>query len=119
MTNRKEPLEVYFYRTSSGREPVKEWLKSLPKEDMKTIGIDIKTVQFGYPIGMPLTRVLHGTKGLEEVRSNISNGIARVIFHVENNTIILLQGFIKKSQNTPQKELDTAVKRYKDCHLRK
>ena len=119
MTNRKEPLEVYFYRTVSGNEPVKEWLKSLPKEDMKTIGTDIKTVQFGYPIGMPLTRVLHCTKGLEEIRSNISNGIARVIFYVEDNTIILLHGFIKKSQSTPQNELDTAVKRYKDCHLRK
>ena len=76
MTNRNEPLEVYFYQTPSGNEPVKEWLKSLPREDMRTIGYDIKTVQFGYPIGMPLTRILHGTNGLEEVRCNISNGIA-------------------------------------------
>lgn len=115
MTKRNEPLEVYFYQTSFGREPVKEWLKSLPREDMRKIGFDIKTVQFGYPIGMPLTRVLHGTKGLEEVRSNISNGIARVIFFVEDNKIILLHGFIKKTQETPQKELDVAIKRYKDC----
>ena len=116
MADRKEPLEVYFYATNSGNEPVKEWLKSLPREDMRTIGFDIKTVQYGYPIGMPLTRVLHGTKGLEEVRCNISNGIARVIFYVENNKMILLHGFIKKSQETPQKELDIAIKRYKDCH---
>ena len=68
---------------------------------------------------MPLTRVLYGTKGLEEVRSNISNGITRIIFYVENNTIILLHWFIKKSQSTPQNELDTAFKRYKDCRLRK
>ena len=119
MTDRKEPLEVYFYMTASGNEPVKEWLKSLPREDMRTIGIDIKTVQYGYPIGMPLTRLLHGTKGLQEIRSNISNGIARVIFYVEDNTIILLHGFIKKSQETPQKELDTAIKRYKDILSRK
>ena len=116
MTNRTEPLEVYFYKTDLGNEPVKEWIKSLPREDMRTIGFDIKTVQFGYPIGMPLTRVLHGTKGLEEVRSNISNGIARVIFYVENNTMILLHGFVKKSQATPQKELDVAIKRYKNCN---
>ena len=116
MTNRTEPLEVYFYKTDSGNEPVKEWLKSLPREDMRTIGFDIKTVQFGYPIGMPLTRVLHGTKGLEEVRSNISNGIARVIFYVEDNTMILLHGFVKKSLATPQKELDVAIKRYKNCN---
>ena len=68
MTLRNSTLNVYFYCTSSGNEPVKEWLKSLPREDMRTIGFDIKTVQYGYPIGMPLTRVLHGTKGLEEVR---------------------------------------------------
>ena len=60
--------------------------------------------------------VIYGTKGLEEVRCNISNGIARVIFFVENDKMILLHGFIKKSQETPQKELDIAIKRYKDCH---
>ena len=94
------------------------WLKELPREAMQCIGYDIKTVQFGYPIGMPLTRLLHGKDGitLEEIRCNISNGIARVIFYVENNKIVLLHGFIKKSQETPQKELDVAVKRYKDCH---
>ena len=116
MAQRSSALEVYFYQTSSGNEPVKEWLKSLPRVDMRTIGFDIKTVQYGYPIGMPLTRVLHGTGGLEEVRCNISNGIARVIFYVENDTMVLLHGFIKKSQETPKKELDVAIKRYKDCH---
>lgn len=114
MAKRTEALEVYFYKTSSGNEPVREWLKSLSKEDMKLIGFDIKTVQYGYPIGMPLTRILHNTGGLEEVRSNITNGIARVIFYVENNKMILLHGFIKKTQATPQKELDLAIKRYKD-----
>ena len=114
MTQRTSALEVYFYATNSGNEPVREWLKNLPKEDMRTIGFDIKTVQYGYPIGMPLTRVLHGTGGLEEVRCNISNGIARVIFYVEDNTMVLLHAFIKKTQETPKKELDVAIKRYKD-----
>ena len=85
MAKRTEALEVYFYKTSSGNEPVREWLKSLPREDMRTIGFDIKTVQYGYPIGMPLTRVLHGTNGLEEIRCNLSNGIARIIFCVEDS----------------------------------
>ncbi len=114
MTQRTEALEVYFYKTSSGNEPVIEWLKDLPKEDKRTIGFDIKTVQYGYPIGMPLTRVLHGTNGLEEVRSNVSNGIARVIFYVEDNTMVLLHAFIKKTQETPKKELDVAIKCYKE-----
>ena len=55
---------------------------------------------------------------LEEVRSNVSNGIARVIFYVEDNTMVLLHAFIKKSQKTPQKDLDVAIKRYKEL-LRK
>ena len=118
MVERNKPLAVYFYQTSSGNEPVRVWLKELPREDMRFIGYDIKTVQFGYPIGMPLTRLLHCKDGitLEEIRCNISNGIARVIFYVESNKIVLLHGFIKKSQETPQKELDVAIKRYKDCH---
>ena len=115
MNKRTGPLQVYFYQTSSGNEPVREWLKELPQEDRKTIGFDIKTVQFGYPIGMPLTRALHGTGGLEEVRCNISNGIARIIFYVEDNKMVLLHAFIKKTQETPKKELETATKRFKEC----
>jgi len=113
MNSRCEALEVYFYATDSGNEPVREWLKELPKEDKKTIGYDIKTVQYGYPVGMPLTRELKGTN-LEEVRCKISNGIARIIFCVEDNTIILLHAFINKTQKTPQKELNVAIKRYKE-----
>lgn len=79
----------------------------------KTIGYDIKTIQYSYPVGMPLTRVLKGTK-LEEVRCKTSNGIARIIFCVEDNTIILLHAFTTKTQKTPQKELDVAIKRYKE-----
>lgn len=65
---------------------------------------------------MPLTRILHGTGGLEEVRCNISNGIARVIFYVEDNTMVLLHAFIKKTQETPKKELDVAIMRYKELY---
>ena len=114
MTKRNIALEVYFYATSSGNEPVREWLKILPKADKKVIGEDIKTVQYGYPIGMPLTRILQGTNGLEEVRCKLSNGIARIIFYVEDNKMYLLHAFIKKTQKTPQKELDVAIKRFKD-----
>jgi len=47
-------LQVVFFRAQSGSEPVREWLKSLSVDDKKTIGEDIKTVQFGWPIGMPV-----------------------------------------------------------------
>jgi len=71
----KPKLTVVFYKTEAGNEPVQEWLKSLKREDRKTIGEDIKTAQFGWPLGMPLIRKLG--PGLWEVRSNISQGIAR------------------------------------------
>ena len=46
-------FQIIFYKTESGNEPVREWLKSLPRADRKIIGEDIKTVQFGWPLGMP------------------------------------------------------------------
>ena len=103
---------MVFYRTQAGNEPVREWLKSLKREDRKTIGADIKTAQFGWPLGMPLIRKVE--PGLWEVRSNISQGIARVLFTVEDNTMVLLHGFIKKSQKTPSSELNTARRRLAD-----
>lgn len=78
----REPiLLVVFFRTKAGNEPVREWLKSLKREDRKSIGEDIKTAQFGWPLGMPLIRKLE--PGLWEVRSHINQGIARMIFTVE------------------------------------
>ncbi|MCT7908600.1 type II toxin-antitoxin system RelE/ParE family toxin [Arcobacter lacus] len=103
-----------FYETSSGNKPVREWLLSLDKEDKKTIGNDIKTVEYVFPIGMPVCRKLVGTK-LYEVRSNISNQrIARVIFVIIDEYMILLNGFIKKEQKTPKNEIDIALQRMKD-----
>ena len=102
-------LDVVFYKTDAGIEPVREWLKSLPREDRRTIGEDIKTAQYGWPLEMPLIRKME--RGLWEVRSNVSIGIVRVIFTVQGATMILLHGFAKKSQKTPLNELDTARRR--------
>lgn len=107
-------LFVVFYQTETGHEPVREWLKSLKREDRKTIGEDIKTAQFGWPLGMPLIRKLEA--GLWEVRSRISQGIARVIFTVEDHTMVLLHGFIKKARKTPLGELNTARQRLANLH---
>jgi phage-related protein len=80
-------------------------------EDRKTIGNDLKTAQFGWPIGMPLIRKLDAD--LWEVRSRLNNRIARVIFTVEGDKMVLLHGFIKKSQKTPQSDLELAKQRLK------
>jgi phage-related protein len=105
-------LPAAFFMLPSGREPVREWLKNLAGPDRKVIGEDIKDVEFSWPIGMPLCRNLGG--GLWEVRSDLPHGrIARVIFCVHHGHMVLLHGFIKKSQKTPLLELDVASKRKK------
>src|SRR5580698_970879 len=77
--DRLTEIPVIFYRTAAGGQPVRDWLRSLPAEDRRTIGTDLATVQVGWPIGMPLCRSLGA--GLWEVRSMpTSNRIARLVF---------------------------------------
>ena len=105
-------LPARFYRLDSGREPVREWLKGLEPDERKVLGEDIKDVEFSWPIGMPLVRSLG--RDLWEVRSNLPRGrIARVIFCAERDCMVLLHGFIKKTQKTPQREIDLALRRRK------
>lgn len=109
----REPvLCVVFYRTEAGNEPVRQWLKDLRREDRKAIGQDIKTAQFGWPLGMPLIRKLE--PGLWEVRSHIPQGIARVLFTVVDDVMVLLHGFVKRSQKTPPGDLKVARQRLAD-----
>ncbi len=92
--------------------PVREWLLSLSPADRKIIGDDIRTAEFGWPVGMPLCRPIKGYKGLWEIRSRLDGGrIARVFFCAFDGSMILLHGFVKKSQKTPEKEIATAMKR--------
>ncbi len=106
-------LPARFYRSDAGREPVREWLKSLTVEDRKVIGEDIKDVEFSWPIGLPLVRSLG--KELWEVRSSLPHGrIARVIFCIAEKHVVLLHGFIKKTQKTPQSEIDLALRRKRE-----
>ena len=105
----KPKLPVKFFRTTEGREPVREWLKALSQEERKAIGDDIRTVQFGWPIGMPLVRKMEA--GLWEVRVDLPNGVARILFTVFEGDAVLLHGFVKKSDKTPLPDLKTARQR--------
>ena len=104
-------LEVVFYKEGT-REPVRQWLKGLRKNERKAIGMDIKTLQYGWPLGMPLCRPLGG--GLFEVRTSLKNKIARVIFCFAQGRIVLLHGFVKKTQKTPAPDLKLARQRQKN-----
>ncbi len=101
-------IPAIFFRTEAGGEPVREWLKTLPPEDRKRIGEDIKTVEFGWPIGMPVCKPMGG--GLYEVRTSLTrNRIARVLFYVDRKSrMVLLHGFIKKARKTPDDDLSLA-----------
>ena len=111
--DRPKTLPAAFYRSRSGAEPVREWLKSLSDEDRRRLGFDIGLVEFGWPVGMPLCRSLRD--GLWEVRSTLEgNRIARVIFCIADEQMVLLHGFIKKSRETPRADMDLAHARQRE-----
>ena len=101
-------LPAIFFRTEAGGEPVREWLRGLLIDDRRRIGEDIKTVEFGWPVGMPVCRPLGG--GIHEVRTTLArNRIARALFYIDKKgRMVLLHGFIKKTQKTPGEDLELA-----------
>ena len=102
-------LQAVFYKSLSGKEPVRDWLMKLDKQDRKTIGEDIATLEFSWPVGKPKCLPMKGNTGLYEVRSNLSSRrIARVLFVLVGDRMVLLHGFIKKTQKTPNKEIEKA-----------
>jgi phage-related protein len=109
-------IPVVFYRTRSGAEVVRNWLRGLEEADRHAIGQDLMRIQYRWPVGMPLCRALGG--GLWEVRSNLpSNRIARVLFSVHQERIVALHGFIKKTQKTPEADLALARRRKREFEL--
>ena len=113
MGDELKKLPARFFRSSTRSQPVRDWLLALPKPDRRRIGVDISTVEYGWPIGMPTCRAMG--KGLWEVRRELSqNRIARVLFCIAEGNMILLHGFIKKTRKTPKADLDIALARKKE-----
>ena len=97
----------------AGAEPVLEWLRNLDKADRRAIGLDLMRVQFGWPIGMPLVRSLKS--GLREVRSTLpSQRIARMVLCFHEGTLVVVHGFIKKTQKAPAEDLELARRRMRE-----
>mgnify|MGYP000338946147 CR=1 FL=1 len=110
MRTRPQKIELVFYRTNGGKEPVRDWLVGLDPANRREIGLDLQRVQYRWPIGMPLVRPLRG--GLFEVRTNLPDKtIARLLFCFHGGELFALHGFIKKSQRTPPEDLQLARKR--------
>lgn len=114
MSTHHKKIRAVFYKAPSGNEPVRDWLKhDVEPKDRRILGGAIATVEYGWPVGMPTSRSLGG--GLYEVRCSLaSRRIARVIFFIEDGRMVLLHGFIKKTQKTPKEALDLAQKRMKE-----
>ncbi len=104
-------IQVAFFVAPSGAEPTRDWIRSLDKPDRTRIGEDLKELEFGWPIGMPLCRPLG--QGLHEMRTNLKDRIARLMFGVVEGKLVVVHGFIKKSQATPAGDLELARKRLK------
>jgi len=105
-------LTAYFFKNDRGKMPVRDWILSLSPPNRKILGEDIKTVEFGWPVGMPTVKPM-GNK-LYEVRSSLSDGSdARVLFTIYKNSMVLLHGFRKKTRKTPKRQLDLAKRRMK------
>jgi phage-related protein len=103
-------LQAQFFELPSGSKPVREWLLKLSDDDRRVAGRDVQTVEFGWPIGMPVCRPLGD--GLYEVRSHFSGGrIGRILFCIAGGGMVLLHGFVRKTQKTPLADLALARKR--------
>jgi phage-related protein len=106
---------VLFYSTAAGNQIVRQWLQSFGRVDKVTLGEDLFAVQIGFPVGLPLCRPLG--QGLWEVRSTLTgNREARLIFYQDSQAgaLVVLHGFIKKTQKTPKSEIDIALKRKRE-----
>jgi phage-related protein len=113
MAKSLKPVPVVFWRSATGREPVREWLNELSREDKRTIGRDIAKVQYGWPVGLPLCRPL--SAGLWEVRASLpSKREARVFFGFHDGMLVALHAMIKKTQKTPAEDLTLARQRFKE-----
>jgi phage-related protein len=106
-------LPLVFYRSGTGAEPVRDWLKSLDRPDRLAVGADLQRVQFRWPVGMPLCRSLG--QGLWEVRTHLpTQTIARVFFCCHARVLYALHGMVKKTQATPIDALRLARERMKE-----
>jgi phage-related protein len=113
MAKSLKPVPVVFWRSATGREPVREWLNELSREDKRTIGHDIAKVQYGWPVGLPLCRPL--SAGLWEVRASLpSKREASVFFGFHDSMLVALHAMIKKTQKTPAEDLTLARERFKE-----
>jgi phage-related protein len=116
MASKLVSFPLLFWKSSTGREPVREFLQEQTKPDRMRLGSDLRKLQFGWPIGMPLVRSFGD--GLWELRSSMpSRREVRIMFAAEDDMLVLLHAFVKKTQKTPPSEIAVARQRLKELQL--
>lgn len=102
-------MQAVFFETAGGSQPVRDFILARTREDRKEIGSDIFKVQMGFPLGLPLVEKIDAN--LWEIRSYLSGGICRIFFTIHQGAMVLLHGFVKKTQKIPPQEIKTAKER--------
>lgn len=111
--------EVEFYETENGKIPVRDFLKSLDKNMRSKAVNEIELLKnCGNNLREPYSKYI--SNGIFELRIKFSSDISRIFyFFYVGNKIILTNGFIKKTQKTPQAEIEKAIKYKNDYQRRK
>jgi phage-related protein len=107
-------VHAVFYAMDSGKEPVREWLMELSRDDRRELGRQLMKLEFGWPVGMPLSRAMG--RGLHELRVTLDGRRhARVFFYIDlQENLVLLHAIIKRTRTTPFQELAIARRRHAD-----
>ena len=112
--------KVIFSKTLKGNEPVKNFLNSLSDKQAKKVVWVLRLVRDLNFIPKEYFKKLIGTNDIWEIRVKSSNNIFRILcFFDKGDLIVLTNGFVKKSQKTPVKEIKLAEKRKQDYLMRK
>jgi len=111
-------LDIEYYQTANGNEPVKDFIEGLDtKLQVKTLRSIQLLEEYGNSLREPESKPLGD--GLFELRASFSRGETRVLyFFWHKNKAVLTHGFIKKSQKTPLREIEKA-KKYRDDYRKK
>ncbi len=111
--------EVIFYECENGESPVKKFINSLQEKHKAKALWEIQLLEkYGTQLKEPYAKALSGEgyKGLWELRIKFASNISRIFYFMPfGETFVLLHGFIKKTQKTPEQELEKAKKYMDEC----
>jgi len=112
--------KVDFYKTNSGKSPISDFLDSLSGKQVQKITWVLEVIEEIRIIPKQYFKKLVNTNDIWEVRVILGSNIFRLLgFFDGNNLVILTNGFVKKTQKTPEQEIKLAEKRKKDYLERK